>query len=145
MMLDELTMPEIKDAVDKNSIIIIPIGSIEEHGPHLPLCTDSIQAEEVAENLAARLDILVAPPIRYGVCTTTRNFPGTISIKFETLRNLISEILSELVRHGFKRIILFSGHAGRSHMAALKVAAQDLIHSHPDIKLMTFACIDYFR
>lgn len=124
MYLDELTMSEFKERVDESTVVILPLGAVEEHGSHLPLCTDSIQPEFVAEEVAKRTHALIAPPIRYGLCSSTRNFPGTITISFDTLRALIYDILSEFIRNGLKNIVVLSGHAGRVHMAALRLAAQ---------------------
>jgi len=70
--LDELTMPEAEEAARKGKVIILPIGSVEEHGRHLPLCTDSLQPENIAVEVARKAGCLVAPAIRYGLCTTTR-------------------------------------------------------------------------
>jgi len=71
----ELTMKEAEEAADANKVIILLVGSVEEHGLHLPLCTDSVQPEYVAVEAAKRTNSLIAPPINYGVCTTTRIFP----------------------------------------------------------------------
>ncbi|UCG67924.1 MAG: creatininase family protein [Thermoplasmata archaeon] len=128
MYLDELTMSEFKEKVKENTVVILPIGAVEEHGAHLPLCTDSIQPEFVAERIAEKTDALIAPPIRYGFCSSTRNFPGTITISFDTLRSLIYDILSDLIRNGIKNIVVLSGHAGRIHMAALRLAAQRAVN-----------------
>jgi len=128
--LDELTMPEAEEAARKGKVIILPIGSVEEHGRHLPLCTDSLQPENIAVEVARKAGCLVAPAIRYGLCTTTRGFPGTISVSFNSLYNMVCDVLDELVRQGFKRLIILSGHAGSSHMAALRLAACDVLDKY---------------
>jgi creatinine amidohydrolase len=125
--LDELSTKEAAKAAEDGAVVIFPVGSVEEHGEHLPLCTDSIQPEYVALEVAKKTGSLVAPPLRYGICNATRNFAGTITIGFETFYRMIHEILSELVRNGFRRIIVLSGHAGNSHMVALRMAAQDIV------------------
>lgn len=130
--LDELTMPEAEEAAKKCKVIILPVGSVEEHGRHLPLCTDSLQPENVAVEVARKAGCLVAPAIRYGVCTTTRSFPGTISVGFDSLCSIVCDVLDELVRQGFKRLIVLSGHAGSSHMAALRHAARDVLDKHAE-------------
>jgi len=127
LWLDELSTKEAAKAAKNGTVIIFPIGSVEEHGDHLPLGTDSIQPEYVALEVAKRTGCLVAPPFRYGVCNATRNFPGTLSVKFDTLYRVVADVLSELVRSGFSRIIVLSGHAGNSHMVALRLAAQDIV------------------
>ncbi len=127
MFLDELSMQEFKEKVNEKTVVILPIGAIEEHGAHLPLCTDSIQPEYVAQKVAEKTNALIAPPIRYGFCSSTRNFPGTITLSFDTLRSLASDILSEFVRNGIKNIVVLSGHAGSIHMAALRNAAEKVV------------------
>lgn len=135
MLLDELTSKEFAMKIRENPLVIVPIGAIEEHGPHLPLSTDSIQPEFVAAEVAERIGAFVAPPIRYGNCSSTKNFPGTISISFDTLRSLARDIMAELVRNGFKDIVLLSGHAGRIHMAALRLAAKTVVDEE-DVNVM---------
>ncbi len=125
--LDELSTKEAAQAAKDGAVVIFPVGSVEEHGDHLPLCTDSIQPEYVALKVAKKTGCLVAPPLRYGICNATRNFAGTITIGFNTFYRMVYEILSELVRNGFHRIIVLSGHAGNSQMVALRMAAQDIV------------------
>jgi len=125
--LDELSTKEAAQAAKDGKVVIFPIGSVEEHGEHLPLGTDSIQPEYIAIEVAKKTGCIVAPPFRYGICNATRNFPGTLTIKFDTLYRFVHDVLSELVRSGFNRIIVLSGHAGNSHMVALRLAAQDVV------------------
>lgn len=125
--LDELSTQEASKAAEAGTVIIFPIGSVEEHGAHLPLCTDSLQSEYIALEVAKKTKCLIAPPFRHGICNAGHNFPGTISIEFKTLYFVTRDILAELSRNGFNRIIILSGHAGTSHMTALKIAAQEII------------------
>ena len=127
LWLDELSTKEAAQASKEGRVVIFPVGSVEEHGDHLPLCTDSIQPEYIAQEVAKKTGCLIAPPFRYGICNATRNFPGTITIQFDTLYRLAHDILSELTRNGFNRIIILSGHAGNSHMVALRLAAQEIV------------------
>lgn len=138
MYLDELTMDEFKEKVNKDSIVILPLGAVEEHGAHLPLCTDSIQPEFIAEEVAKITNAFIAPPIRYGHCSSTKNFPGTLSLSFDTLRYLIYDVLSELIRQGFRKIVVLSGHAGKAHMTAIRLAAKEIVDEH-DIKLIVLS------
>lgn len=125
MYFDELTLEEFKDQRRKaDGMVIWPLGIIEEHGPHLPLATDSIQGEWVCQQLVERMGALLAPPLRYGLCQSTKNFPGSISISFDLLRALTIEVLNEFLRQGLDRILVLSGHAGSAHMQALRLAGQ---------------------
>ncbi len=127
LWLDELSTSEAAHTAAQGTVIIFPVGSVEEHGGHLPLCTDSIQAEYVAIEVAKRTGCLVAPPFRQGICNAGRNFPGTLSIGFEALFAVARDVLSELVRNRFCRIIVLTGHAGSTHMTALRLAAQEIV------------------
>ncbi len=138
MSLDDLSTKEFEKQVDDDTVVILPLGVIEEHGDHLPLSTDSLQSEHIAEEVAKRTGALVAPPIRYGVCNTTKNFPGTISIEFDTLRCLVQDVLFELARNGIKNIVVVSGHAGSSHMAALRLAAKEVV-DEVDVKILVLS------
>ncbi len=130
--LDELSTCEAKAAADKGTVVIFPVGSVEEHGRHLPLCTDSLQAEYVAVEVAKKTGCLVAPPFRQGICNAGHNFPGTISIGFNTLFAVARDVLSELARNGFCRVIVLTGHAGSTHITALKLAAQEIVKHQPN-------------
>lgn len=127
LWLDELSTVEAKNAADAGAVVIFPVGSVEEHGAHLPLCTDSVQPEYVALEVAKKTGCFVVPPLRYGICNAGRNFPGTLSIEFDSLYLITRDILSELVRNGFNRVIVMSGHAGSTHMVALRLAAQNVV------------------
>lgn len=142
---DELSMPEAEKAAKDGKVVIIPCGSIEEHGDHLPLCTDSLQAEYVALGIARKTGCLVAPPLRYGLCNSTRNFPGTITITFDSLRSIMTDILDDFIRNGFKRLLVITGHAGGSHMTAIRLAAKKVIikHMNEEKHPRIMVCSDY--
>lgn len=89
-----MTIVEFAEAMARNAWLLLPIGTTEEHGPHLPLASDMIQAEHVCRAVARAADGIVAPGVPYGVCRTTRNFPGTISLRARTLEALVREILA---------------------------------------------------
>jgi creatinine amidohydrolase len=147
LWLDELSTTEAEKAAKEGKVVIFPVGSVEEHGEHLPLCTDSVQPEFVALKVAKRTGCLIAPPLRYGICNATRNFPGTLTIDFNTFHKMVHAILSELVRNGFYRLIVLSGHAGNSHMVALRLAAQEIVtkndKENPDKKARIMVLSDY--
>lgn len=128
LRLDRLTSDEFEKAMKKRPVVILPIGATEAHGPHLPLDTDSLQPEAIADLLAERIDGLVAPLIGYGHHSSTRNMPGTLSISFETLRYLVYDVLSSLVQNGADKIVVLSGHAGSVHMTALKLACEQIVY-----------------
>ena len=122
-----MTSVEFRKRVGPKSVVIWPIGAVEEHGPHLPLCTDSVQPEKVAEDVAKATGALIAPSLRFGNCGATSKFPGTLSLSFDSLRAIAYDVISELARNGFKKIVVLSGHAGRLHMAALRAAGEKVV------------------
>ncbi|MDO9537910.1 MAG: creatininase family protein [Thermoplasmata archaeon] len=142
MLFEELTSKEVGEKIGPKSVAILPIGAVEEHGPHLPLSTDSLQPEYVAIEVAKKLgNAYVLPIMKYGQCSSTANFPGTISLRFETLAMIAEDIICELYRTGFRNIVVLSGHAGRLHMSALKHAAEKALVKH-DMKLMVLSDYD---
>ncbi|MCG2825642.1 MAG: creatininase family protein, partial [Thermoplasmatales archaeon] len=78
--------------------------------------------------VAEKIKGYILPPVRYGVCSSTKNFPGSISLSFDTMRNLIYDILSELVRNNVRKVVVISGHAGRMHMSAIRLAAEKIVN-----------------
>ena len=122
-----MTTEEVRKAAKKNFIIILPVGVIEEHGPHLPLGTDTFQILHCVEKALERADALMAPVFHYGLCSSTKNFAGTITISFKLLENLTREVLKEINRNGFKKVIILSGHAGGDHMTAIRLACKKVV------------------
>jgi creatinine amidohydrolase len=115
---DDLTWPEVKDAVAQLKIPVLPIGSVEQHGPHLPLKTDWHLSSCIAEEAARRCpDLLLAmPPVPYGIVPHVMDFPGSITIGWKTFVNYCFDILYGLAYHGFKRMVLLNGHGSNKHL-----------------------------
>jgi creatinine amidohydrolase len=131
--LAQMTFPEVERAARTGrSLIILPVGVVEEHGAHLPLALDSFAAELYAESAAPHLEaknytVLVAPTINYGVARAAIDFPGTLSLEPETLRSMVVEIGRSLARHGLKRLVILNGHRDLHHMKALDDAKNTLV------------------
>lgn len=145
MFLETITMPEFIDGLKRTTTVIIPFGTIEEHGSHLPLSTDTIQAVEVARMASEQAPAFVAAPIHYGVCTSTAQHPGTVGITAETLRRLTKDVVRSLYRHGLRGFILASGHGGSLHYAAMREVAEELIYELADSKFAVFAIYDMVK
>jgi creatinine amidohydrolase len=135
MLITDLTMDEFSAGLEKTRTVLIPFGSTEEHGPHLPLDTDTLQACEVGRRLAERRPIFIAPAIHYGVCRSTSCHPGTLSITTATLRSLVLDIADALYVQGLRNIILLSGHAGGTHCATLTDAGEELLRRYSDVRV----------
>jgi creatinine amidohydrolase len=145
MLMSQMTMPEFESALAKTTTVIVPFGSLEEHGPHLPLSTDTWHAQEVARRAAAHYPMLVAPPVHYGLCRSTSEHPGTISISGSTIKALTLDLGREFYRQGCRQLILLTGHAGGIHLAALLEAGEQLLRELPEIKVAVVNVLDLLR
>jgi len=124
----EATWEEFRDAIkEKNSLILIPVGCLEEHGPHLPINCDCVIGEKICEIVAVDNQIILGPPIRFGVSRTTQGFPGTMEIKVETLKALVYDIINSFTSQGVKNIVLFTWHGGVTHATMLREACIDVM------------------
>jgi creatinine amidohydrolase len=114
--LDEMSWPEVREILSKRHAVILPIGSTEEHGAHLPLNVDSLTATYIAERAARKvkedsnIDVLVAPTIDYTDVSPHRRFPGTIGIKLDTFMKVAVDVIEAFLDQGFDNIIALSGH-----------------------------------
>jgi creatinine amidohydrolase len=141
----DLTMPEFGAFLEKSRTVLLPVGSLEEHGPHLPLGTDLFHALELARRVAKEHPVLVAPPLFYGVCRSTREHPGTVSLNGDTLRALVKDLGREFCRQGFRNLVIISGHAGGTHMAALLEAGEALLEELPRVGVAVVNILDLLR
>ena len=123
--LHELTWEEVASYLRGRDTIIVPFGTTEQHGPAGPLGLDTYVAIGLAEDAAKRAGVLVAPPVWYGDSSHHLGFPGTISVKTETLMQIVYDIVRSLARHGFKRILMVNGHKW-TNLAALTSAARNI-------------------
>lgn len=144
MRLDALSSTEFKKVMERRPIVFLPIGGTEAHSSHLPLCTDSVQPEYVADAVAERVHGLVAPPLRYAFHSSTRNMPGTITLGFETTIHVVRDILSSLIANGADKLVVISGHAGSSHLNALRQACVEVVEEF-GVKLMLLSDYDIVK
>lgn len=142
MLLENITMTDFKRGLKKTKTIIIPFGTIEEHGGHLPLSTDTIQVYEVAKEVSDRVNVFVAPPLHFGVLTSTRQHAGSIGITPNSLRAVARDIVKSAYSQGLKNFILISGHAGGIHMSALREVGEELTDEILDIKIAVISEYD---
>ncbi|MGH9468371.1 MAG: creatininase family protein [Terriglobales bacterium] len=113
MKISECAWKDIEDYLRRDDRAVVPIGSCEQHCG-LSLATDAILAERVALEAAAPLGVPVFPALAYGVTPYFMGFPGTVSLRPGTYLNLLHDILSSLIAHGLKRIVVVNGHGGNS-------------------------------
>lgn len=115
-MLERLTWEQFDELRRRGSPVLLPTGSTEQHGPHLPLGTDAMIATGIAARIAARHQCAVAPAIVYGAFSHPRSgggdrrFPGMVGIRGDTLSRVVADIAGELFRHGFEHLVVLNGH-----------------------------------
>jgi creatinine amidohydrolase len=113
VQLERMTSPEVKLACDEShGVAIIPVGAVEVHGPHLPVGTDSIETFEIGLRAAKEAGVVIAPLVWYGNSRSFMDFPGSIGIRPEVLKELVKDIALSLLHHGFDRIVILDGHGG---------------------------------
>ncbi len=139
MRLYNITMTELKRNIKKHPIVIVPLGSLEEHGPHLPLGTDTIQVEEILRIVEKETNVFIAPAINYGVCRSTEQHIGTVGISPTTLRLLTKDLLGALMNQGFKAIFFISGHAGKLHSFSVIEACEEFLKDNHNVRIFYFS------
>src|SRR5690625_1310946 len=127
---------QVKDKISQYKTAILPVGAVEAHGPHLPLGTDNILAERLANKLAKEINAFILPTLPYGQVWSLKNFPGSIHIKNSSLINIIVDIGESVSKQGFKKFIMVNGHLG--NQTALKEAARILYDSDPSLRVFYF-------
>jgi creatinine amidohydrolase len=118
---DDLTWPEIKDAVSRDVVVLIPVGTIEDHGPHLPLNTDNVIVEAVCFETARRSNgaVLSLPVVPVGLDEHHMDFPGTVSVEMELLLAYVAQCAISIARHGFKHLMIVNGHGSNASVCEL--------------------------
>ena len=125
MKWGELRWPEMKALDRANAVVILPVGSMEQHGPHLPFQVDHFIANRIAEDLERVVpEVLILPPVWCGASAHHMDFPGTITLRPRIFIELLREICGCLHQHGFRRIVLLNGHGG--NRSSLEVLGQEL-------------------
>jgi creatinine amidohydrolase len=119
-LLADLSWPEVAKHLERDSRLIVPVGSCEQHGQHLPLGTDSLMAERLAFDLSAEFGVLVAPTLNYGVnVDTEQDYAGTGSLRRKTLHRMLNDLLAAWEHHGFDEFVLISANFHDPHLDAL--------------------------
>jgi creatinine amidohydrolase len=129
-----LTSPDVAELIGRSGVVVMPFGSIEQHGPHLPCGTDTIAADLVADELAERLDGITVPVGQYGVTPIHAGHPGTISLRREVFESYLSNVCEEMVAMGASIFVFVNWHEG--NIASLDAVATDL-QSREDVLVVT--------
>jgi len=134
LRLGEMTTDEAAAAVTASPLVLVPAGAFEQHGPGMPLATDLVRAEHVAERVAGELAgrAVIGPAVPVGVSPHHMAFAGTVTLTTTTLAALLREYADSLHRHGWRKVLVITGHGGNN--ATLTTVAQDLLATHPDLQ-----------
>lgn len=129
-----MTTREAERAAAAGTVVVIPAGAFEQHGPGMPLATDLIRAEHVVDRVAARLDgrAVIGPAVPVGVSPHHLAFSGTVTLSTSTFAAVVREYVDSLYRHGWRKILVVTGHGGNN--ATLTAVGQDLLTSHPELQ-----------
>ncbi|HHY94911.1 MAG TPA: creatininase family protein [Firmicutes bacterium] len=143
----EMTWAEVEELRQKTKTVIVSVGSFEQHGTHLPMAADTLQALEIAKDAADILAeqgmvVAVGPAIPFGVNPGAMPFPGSVSLRPDTLKTLIVEVGLSLKAHGFSNVVLLMGHD--ENIPAMMVAAQELVHEH-GMRVMCLNWLPYLK
>lgn len=136
--LPYLTSPEIAALPKERAAVVLSVASIEQHGPHLPVVTDSLVGQTILARALEQLDpdaqVWVVPPLCYGKSNEHRPFAGTLTLSAQTLAAVVREIAQSLARAGFRRLILLNSHGGNPPV--LDYIARDV---HEETRMMLFS------
>ncbi len=129
--MNVMTVQDMKQAMEQTKTVIIPVGVVEQHGYHLPLSTDILNAVKPLEIAGDRLNAVIAPSVNY--CFSGGELLGTVNVSPNTFGLYISEICSEFIRMGFENVVLLLGHAGTDNRIALKNSLQMLLRRNQQL------------
>ncbi|SHL06995.1 creatinine amidohydrolase [Pseudonocardia thermophila] len=139
---EELTYPAIAELVDRINAIMIPVGAVEQHGPHLPLNVDTLITTAVTEAVSAATGVPLTPPLSFGVSGSHGAFPGNITIQPETMIAYVHDVLESLYASGVRQFITVSGHIWNH--GALDVALEKLRVAHDDVRVRAIAYVTMY-
>src|SRR4051812_12717727 len=134
----DLTQPEIAAQFKKNPLVILPAGSVEQHGPHLPTGTDTFASNVIGHAVAERMDGLVLPATPFGVTPMHMPFEGTISLTPDTYMRVTTETCVSTARHGARYLLILNWHEG--NIPSLAITAEALHRDHGMTVLTVQAC-----
>lgn len=134
----ELTQPEVAAQFKANPLVLLPTGSVEQHGPHLPTGTDTFAANVIAAAVAERMNGLVLPATPFGVTPMHMPFEGTITLSPDTYMRVVTETCVSTARHGAKRLLILNWHEG--NIPSLAIAAEALHREHGMSVVTVQAC-----
>lgn len=128
VLIEEMSWVEFRSAMTNNDLIIFPVGSIEENGPHNPLGTDYLIAKKAAYDIGMKVNAPVAPLMPLGNASDLMGFPGTVTLDPELLRNVLLQVCEGFIKQGAKRFLFINGHGGNT--STIKIVSNDLYEKY---------------
>jgi creatinine amidohydrolase len=130
---ERLTWPEVRRAAGEDRVALIPVATLEDHGPHLPIDADLRITAEICERAAADApeEIVLLPPIPHGYSPHHMDFPGPITIEWDTFTRYCADVGRSLARHGFRRLLYLNGHGSNQNL--VETAARLVMLDHPNV------------
>jgi creatinine amidohydrolase len=135
-LLADMSWEEVADYLERDDRVILPLGAVEEHGRHLGLGTDFIEAEAIAVGAGEASGVVVAPTLNYGQSLSQMGFAGTLSLQPATLTAVLDDLFTALFRHGFRRILVVNGHGGNT--ASIYHSTQTVAFDLPGLHFKIF-------
>jgi len=142
-LIERMTVEEVREALKKTKTVILPVGCTEQHGYHLPTCTDTLNAIELAKRVSAQTQCLVAPVLPYSF--SGGELPCTINISPHVVSLLVCEICQSLALQGFRNIVVLPGHGGSENTRALHDGADMFYRSRPDMPDLVIAVPEFWE
>jgi creatinine amidohydrolase len=133
ILWEELTWKDVDRLTKTMNMAIIPTASCEQHGPHLPLAVDTIDCYEVAKRVSAKTGVPVVPPLIYGCSQSHGNFPGTLSLRPDTMMKIICEISEWLYKSRIRKILILNGHMW--NWGPIYSARENLRYDFPELQV----------
>lgn len=131
-----LTWPEAKEVMAGGRPAVLPLGSLEQHGPHLPLNTDIVMAEAIARRVADRVGGLLLPVVPFGQVWSARHFPGTLSLSPDTLKSVVADVCRSLHQQGVRLVVIITGHMGNT--LPVQEAQREIQQEIPTLRTLFF-------
>jgi len=134
--LEELSWPDAQAAIQAGAMAVIPVGSLEQHGRHLAVNTDNVLGDAIADAAVRKasdrgLRVLLCPPLHYGYTMHNMDFPGTMTLRAETLLAVGVDLVASLAHHGCKRVVLLNSHG--SNWSVLDLIAREVMNRRPEV------------
>jgi creatinine amidohydrolase len=132
-LLEELGWPDVEAYLQDDDRLMLVVGSTEQHGRHLVFASDVWEPWEIARRLSDRTGVLLAPPLTYGMSSHHLGFPGSLTLRPQTLSAVLVDLLESAYEHGFRHILILNGHGGNT--PSIHVALADVLNRLPDLKV----------